>query len=124
MDFKEIYGFPIELRYSKVMSKKYFRMVFDFVPLFLDKDSLQLSLIDKEKIVRILNGSEEKILVPKKYKYLEGYIYINDKKCILIRGWGYLTGIGGLNLSGEKASEIQNQLANYIIETLQNAEIK
>jgi len=37
---------------------------------------------------------------------------------MLIRGWGYLIGTGGLNLSAEKAAKIQDDFGNWIVETL------
>lgn len=35
-----------------------------------------------------------------------------------IRGWGHLTGTGGLHLPSEKAAEIQDSFVNYIVERL------
>lgn len=37
-----------------------------------------------------------------------------SKRVILIRGWGYLTGQGGLNLDPELAGNLQNQLREWI----------
>lgn len=41
-----------------------------------------------------------------------------DLEIILIRGWGMLTGVGGYNLSADKAAEIQDVFANYCVEML------
>lgn len=45
-------------------------------------------------------------------------IYIDGCKILLIRGWGYLTGIGGLNLSYEEATKIQDNFCEWCIERL------
>lgn len=37
---------------------------------------------------------------------------------MLVRGWGYLIGTGGLNLSAEEATKIQDDFGNWIVETL------
>lgn len=52
------------------------------------------------------------------YTHKGGMVKLNGNDIILIRGWGYLTGTGGLNLSGEEAAAIQDDLADYIVETL------
>lgn len=54
--------------------------------------------------------------------------YDRDHTCIIdnnydtvlidIRGWGYLTGTGGLNLPEEEAINIQDTLAEYIVKQL------
>lgn len=44
------------------------------------------------------------------------YIYNSNNELIfIIRGWGYLTGRGGLNLHEEKAIKIQNSFGDYIV---------
>jgi hypothetical protein len=43
-----------------------------------------------------------------------------ERECILIRGWGNLTGVGSYNLDGEYAAKIQDTLAEYIVEKLKN----
>ena len=37
---------------------------------------------------------------------------------MLIRGWGHLTGTGGLHLSESAAAKIQDDFGQYIVETL------
>lgn len=74
------------------------------------------------KIIRVING-EENFKNPK-LNFKKDSVHIimcdeeHEKELILIRGWGYLTGVGGLNLSEEEAIEIQNDLADYIVERL------
>jgi len=65
----------------------------------------------------IINGNA-KPKIKNEYKHEEGVISINGKQLILMRGWGYLTGTGGLNLDSETAADIQDDLADYIVEKL------
>lgn len=80
---------------------------------------------DKEltdKLIRVINGEEN--LKNPKLSFKKDSVYIimcdeeHEEEMILIRGWGYLTGVGGLHLSEEEAIEIQNDLADYIVERL------
>jgi len=48
----------------------------------------------------------------------KGVIKSDNDDIILIRGWGYLTGTGGLNLPDIEAIKIQDDLANYLVEKL------
>jgi hypothetical protein len=124
VDFKDVYKFPLEMiTSSKVMTSE-FNMAFDFIPEFMEKEDMKLFKIskeDKKNIVRILNGEEAKINTQLSFRYENGTIFCNDLHFIWIRGWGYLTGVGGLHLKEDKAIEIQNQFAGFIIETLEKA---
>lgn len=71
----------------------------------------------KQQLEDILNG-KIKPTIGNHYTHDKGVISINGQELILIRGWGYLTGTGALNLSAEAAISIQDDLANYIIEKL------
>lgn len=71
----------------------------------------------KQQLQDILNGKTAPI-INNTYKHSNGLISVNGKDFILIRGWGYLTGTGGLNLPDEEAAAIQDDLADYIIERL------
>lgn len=75
---------------------------------------------NRQKIfLEILNGEKEiNINGTPKYNSFDGVVYFKDKPHILIRGWGYLTGSGGLNLSELEANEIQDDLAEYIVDRL------
>jgi len=50
------------------------------------------------------------------------YFWENDKeeplKLLMVRGWGHLTGCGGLNLEPETAAEIQDGFFNWCRDTL------
>ncbi len=45
-------------------------------------------------------------------------IQIDGQPIIRMRGWGYLTGVGGCKLSPEKAWEVQQSIAEFICEQL------
>lgn len=64
------------------------------------------------------NTSEAPRHLDLKYDSKNAEILDCGKPYIVIRGWGYLTGMGGLNLGPDKASEIQDEFAQWIIHTL------
>lgn len=71
-----------------------------------------------QKICDILNGVSEKKPKVKKVSYEYPYILFDDKKVLLIRGWGYLTGCGGLKLDPEVAAKIQDNFAEWVVSKL------
>jgi len=52
--------------------------------------------------------------------YENGSIYFSGKEVLLIRGWGRLTGGGGLNLPHEVAAKLQDDFGNWIVNVLNN----
>lgn len=81
------------------------------------------SLTDKkdlqEKVIKCINGDIKPTSKIPKLVYERGYIKIeNGSPLILIRGWGFLTGVGGLNLSATDASSVQDTFAQFIISKL------
>jgi hypothetical protein len=42
----------------------------------------------------------------------------DNEPVLSIRGWGYLTGIGGLRLDVNTAAQLQDQFGDYIVEQL------
>ena len=123
MNFKDYYKFPLSIWKScdiKVFTKDNV-MAFDFAfSIGNIKPAHNLKLEQKEKIVRILNGSEEKLKKQHNFSYKNGTIYIDNIAFIVIRGWGHLT--GSLNLDTKKAREIQDEFADYIIKKLSKNE--
>jgi hypothetical protein len=72
----------------------------------------------RKRLLRVING-EEKLTTDVVFHHKEGYIVDNDEtEAILIRGWGGLTGIGGLNLSTLEAAHVQDTFAEYIVKQL------
>lgn len=72
-----------------------------------------------DKLLSVINGETIFTNDKLRFRHEGGYILDNlDQKIILIRGWGNLTGIGGLNLPEEQARNIQDTLAEFIVERL------
>ena len=76
-------------------------------------------------IIAKLNG-DKNVIIENYYNftYKDGEIWAfsakakKKKKVMLIRGWGHLTGIGGLHLSESAAAKIQDDFGQYIINIL------
>lgn len=71
----------------------------------------------RNEIIKCIN-SEYKSEMLGVITHEKGIIKSDNDELILIRGWGYLTGTGGLNLPDIEAAKIQDDLANYIVEKL------
>jgi hypothetical protein len=76
------------------------------------------SLTDNERdeCVKAINGKSNFKINNLSYK--DSDFYQNSEYIFCVRGWGHLTGIGGLNLSAKKALKIQDGFVNYIFEKL------
>lgn len=74
-----------------------------------------------EVIVGIINGD---VSYQKEYKITlnenKTKVLADETPILLMRGWGYLTGTGGCNLKVEEAIDVQNSLAEYIVEQFNN----
>ena len=124
MDWQTVYKLPLKARISglKVFTADNV-MAFDFVfgPLanIIEGSIRTLSESDRNNVVDLVNGTKkgtvEGIIL---YNKEEGTITIDGNAIILIRGWGHLTGSGGLNLPPKRAAAIQDGFANYIVEKL------
>lgn len=73
---------------------------------------------EEVKILNLINGIKEE-------PFEEALSYrdtlVRDEQgrdLIMLRGWGYLTGIGGLNLPFEEASNIQDTFGAFILSKL------
>lgn len=107
MTFRDIYTLPLIEEEIRVLDSKG-QWVLDFT--FWDKEKQKL-LLD------VING--EKTLENKALSFHRDNGYICDSKgnrYILIRGWSNLIGKHGL--SDEQAGEVQDSLAEYIVEQL------
>ena len=125
LSFRDVYTFPFELKFdTKAMTPKY-QMAFDFIPVFLrNVDAMRVGTESKEKIIRIVNGADEPIHNDFNLTYEDGTIKANGLVLILLRGWGHLTGVGGLHLPAEEALRIQNEFGEYILERLTKNQIR
>ncbi len=118
-EFKQYYKFPLKM--WEFMDIKVFtdddKMAFDWL--------VNIPRDIKQKLIDRINGINTETYKTKKVFYQkDGIVYcrIEDKgqelKLFRIRGWGMLTGIGGYNLSADKAAEIQDVFTNYCVEML------
>ena len=73
-----------------------------------------------EKFVSIVNGEKENEKTAGQWRADGVDIYCNDVPVCCVRGWGYLTGTGGLHLPTEEAIKIQDGFVNYILGRLNN----
>lgn len=128
-DFKEVYKLP--LKYVEVCPFMVLtandKRAFDFEWPMWPTYEKGFGIDDKtiHDIIAKLNG-DGNIVIENYYNftYKNGEIWAfstktkKKKHIILIRGWGYLTGIGGLHLSESDAVKIQDDFGQYIINTL------
>lgn len=136
--WQDVWKLPFKLSIveSKVIDSNS-RMVFDFVlPIMAKSYNYDVWLFGSEvknEILNLLNGGERK---RKKEEFGSFQIKPEDpdwiyytpsensnkekisRKAVLIRGWGYLTGQGGLSLNPDLAANLQNQLREWICEKL------
>ena len=84
---------------------------------------INATLEQKQQLVDVINGTNS----DRKFKnqfYREGiHIYskapeLKDIPILRIRGWGYLTGLGGCHLDDKIAAQIQDAFGDYIVEQL------
>ena len=116
--FKDIYKFPLhKVGYGSQVYDTNSHFVFQFEPEFVKGNYAEGWQEFEKSIINTLNGSlKHAFIYP--FTHNQGEIYSGDAHVITIRGWGYLTGIGGLNLSAKEAANIQDTLAEFIIESL------
>jgi hypothetical protein len=76
----------------------------------------------QQELIDVINGVKQYQF---KYKFYreDSYIFsenpiFNNEPVLSIRGWGYLRGSGGLHLSLEEATKIQDDFGDYIVEQL------
>lgn len=118
MEFKKYFQFPLQRKYTKVLTKDW-SMAFDFAfPMLFPNAYTPLDEI-KDLVVDAINAGVPLTLFTN-VKHEKGLIFIDDKEFILIRGWGYLTGggSGALGLAPDIAVKIQDEFANYIVQIL------
>lgn len=115
MKFKDVFTPPFKLEYP---------MIFDA------EERISLTATCKEeyaiKFIDKLNGTLDKKLKKGNVIVEGGEVYFNHPdnagpvKIFLIRGWGRLTGTGGLRLSPEEAAKLQDDFGEYIVNKLNN----
>lgn len=117
MTFKDVYKFPLKVdEYCDIITWTADKQrAFDWC--------VNIPLCKKQELINVLNNPTQHLFIKHKF-YREGIeIYSENpifkgESVLLIRGWGYLTGIGGLHLSSEEAIRIQDEFGDYIVEQL------
>lgn len=108
--FKDVYEKPFIVdKFSRVKDSKG-NFIFQFIVDLEDKVDLIISVINEEATLKNIERDV--------FTFDRGVVKYGDLGIILIRGWGNLTGIGGMNLSTEEAENIQNTLGWHIVKML------
>ena len=112
-NFKKYYKFPLHADSIGV----YVRTIDEEMALMFTvglEDNLIQDIVDK------LNGNCNRSSLPEWHIKNGTEVWFDDTKVMLIRGWGMLhaTGNGGYGLSKEEAIKIQDEFAEYIVNTL------
>ena len=115
MTFKEVYKFPLKVdEYCDIITWTADKQrAFDWC--------VDVSSEKQQEIIDMINGTKQHQFKHKFYR--EGIEIYSDNPIfkgpiLQIRGWGYLTGIGGLHLPQEEAIRIQDEFGDYIVEQL------
>lgn len=117
MDWKDVYKFPLYMWEGfeiKVFTSDD-KMAFDWCNNFSSES--------KKLIISVING--DKKLSGESQYYRDGIVIYHkglELPILRIRGWGHLTGVGGLHLSEDEAIRIQNEFGDYIIKQLNGVE--
>lgn len=116
MTFEEVYKFPLKVdEYCPIITWTADKQrAFDWC--------VNIPLHSKQELIDVLNNTVQHSFKHKFYRegieiYSNNPIF-NGKPILRIRGWGHLTGIGGLHLSEEEAVRIQDEFGDYIVEQL------
>lgn len=81
--------------------------------------ALQFKDVSKEERIKIVCAINGSINLNIKQLTNEGCdFFINGKLAFYVRGWGYLTGSGALNLPEKQALEIQNGFIDHVFKSL------
>jgi len=116
-NWSDIYKLPIAESYideeDGFRSKRILDANRNFIFQFLNvQDSAQINALEAINGTKKLKGKDTT------FSHKDGYIFANEHKAIMIRGWGNLTGTGGHNLSGDDATNVQDTFADYIVSKL------
>jgi hypothetical protein len=115
MTFKEVYKFPLKVdEYCPIITWTADKQrAFDWC--------VDVSSEKQQELIDMINRTKQHQFKHKFYR--EGIEIYSDNPIfkgpiLRIRGWGYLTGIGGLHLPQEEAIKIQDEFGDYIVEQL------
>ena len=110
MDFKEVYKLPFRVIIDGMCA-----MSANGVKTFTAFDPASQG--ELKRIIDVLNGDSNYRYDKKSIKIEKDIIYIG-KNIILVRGWGYLTGSGGLGMNPKDAAKLQDDFIRWIVDTI------
>jgi len=127
MNFKNYYLLPLSESHSRVFTKTG-EDAFDFAEEYLCPNFIKTSVLSRNRIVTLLNSNSDRVSDLTKQsiqglrlgalEYKNEVIFSGGRELIIIRGWGHLTGMGGLALDTLEARDIQTEFAHYIMQKL------
>lgn len=116
MTFKEVYKFPLKVdEYCPFITwTADNQRAFDWC--------VDVSYEKQQELIDMINGTKQHQFKYKFYRedieiYSDNPIF-KGEPILMIRGWGYLRGPGGLHLPVEEAIRIQDEFGDYIVEQL------
>lgn len=126
MTFQEAYKLPLSYDGGFIVFTADGRRAFDFANNYIFDCPVIMGKSEMMDIVRMINGEYdglEEVEIGDNmfiaYNSKDATITLDGKEFIIIRGWGHLTGSGGLRLSEEQAVKIQDDFAEFIIKQLE-----
>ena len=108
--------------------KKYYKSPFEYDGYnYVWSENRTMSLMlgtmveeEAERIVDALNGKKPHSIGGLRHDGPD--FFIGEQYIFCVRGWGFLTGGGGMNLPHEKAVKIQDSFIEFVFETLKEIE--
>lgn len=114
MDWKKVYKLPFRCDDYNYVWADNGTMTLTFDIDYCEEDKRDVIL----KVVNKLNG-DSSVKFKKKFELIDDIEFYYDNEFVFtIRGWGHLTSPGGLKLSEDKAANIQDDFAKWILNTL------
>lgn len=105
MTFEEAYKKPYRNAYGVYISDDNTKTMFNFLT---TDEKIQNRIVD---LMNDVPGTKPFKMVG--INSDKSVVYIHEKAVLLCRGWGYLTGVGGLHLSTEEATKIQEDMVTW-----------
>lgn len=111
MNFKDIYKLPLCKSDYRMVFTADGNMAFDWCLCHPNSKAYHtvVDALNNEKPLHSDKGT---------WSYKDCFVYLGEEKAMRIRGWGRLTGCGGLCLPDKEAAQIQDEFGQWIADTL------
>lgn len=122
-DWRDCYKLPLHMdKYNTYARDAYGGMVLSYFNIKFDERGYYAPGEQErlKRIIDIINGDCQSDFDPE-WKLEENEpckIEYKGEFQFLVRGWGYLTGCGGLNLPRDLAAKIQDEFISYVLDRL------